>query len=156
MSAYPCAACKINRKRCGDKCVLAPYFPSHNPHRFLTVRSVFGAGNLCRIIQNVPDEKREDAVNSIVYEAGARVSDPVYGCAGRVFELQKKLVDLESELAMAQEELRNVRANLVSVVGKPPFLFETQNIVTQRNDENCEELILSEDVDDPFGLWEPL
>ncbi|MBA0850071.1 hypothetical protein Goshw_024783, partial [Gossypium schwendimanii] len=30
----PCAACKIFRRRCADKCVLAPYFPPTEPAKF--------------------------------------------------------------------------------------------------------------------------
>ncbi|KAJ7971933.1 putative LOB domain-containing protein [Quillaja saponaria] len=30
----PCAACKILRKRCANKCTLAPYFPPTEPAKF--------------------------------------------------------------------------------------------------------------------------
>ncbi|KAH9312675.1 hypothetical protein KI387_027710, partial [Taxus chinensis] len=35
-SATPCAACKILRRRCVEKFLLAPYFPPNNLHKFAT------------------------------------------------------------------------------------------------------------------------
>ncbi|KAH9331248.1 hypothetical protein KI387_003356, partial [Taxus chinensis] len=79
---FPCAACKILRRRCGEKCVLAPYFPPDIPHKFATAHRVFGASNIVKMLKDLPAERRADAVSSMVYEANARVQDPVYGCAG--------------------------------------------------------------------------
>lgn len=56
-------------------------------------------------MQELPEWKREDAVSSMVYEANARIGDPVYGCAGRIGHLQKQLNDVKAELALAQAEL---------------------------------------------------
>lgn len=47
----PCAACKIIRRRCVDKCVLAPYFPPHDPLKFTTAHRVFGASNIIKFLQ---------------------------------------------------------------------------------------------------------
>jgi Lateral organ boundaries (LOB) domain len=47
----PCAACKILRRRCVDKCVLAPYFPPTEPHKFTTAHRVFGASNIIKLLQ---------------------------------------------------------------------------------------------------------
>ena len=44
-----------------------------------------------------------------VYEANARICDPVYECAGAIGHLQKQLNDLQAELAMAQAELLLIR-----------------------------------------------
>uniref|UniRef100_A0A0D9ZTL9 LOB domain-containing protein n=1 Tax=Oryza glumipatula TaxID=40148 RepID=A0A0D9ZTL9_9ORYZ len=74
----PCAACKILRRRCVDRCVLAPYFPPTEPHKFTTAH------------RELPEEQRADAVSSMVYEANARIRDPVYGCAGAICQLQKQ------------------------------------------------------------------
>ncbi|RVW22413.1 LOB domain-containing protein 1 [Vitis vinifera] len=53
----------------------------------------------------LPQPKRVDAVSSMVYEANARIRDPVYGCAGTISQLHKQVNDLKAELAMAQAEL---------------------------------------------------
>ncbi|KAI4964544.1 hypothetical protein ZWY2020_005512 [Hordeum vulgare] len=68
----PCAACKILRRRCVDRCVLAPYFPPTDPHKFATAHRVFGASNIIKLLQDLPEEQRADAVSSMVYEAAAR------------------------------------------------------------------------------------
>lgn len=51
----PCAACKILRRRCADKCVLAPYFPPTEPTKFTIAHRVFGASNIIKFLQ-VPQQ----------------------------------------------------------------------------------------------------
>lgn len=46
----------------------------------------------------VEESKREDAVKAIIYEARARLRDPVYGSAGAIFHLQKMIQDLKAQL----------------------------------------------------------
>ncbi|TKW24351.1 hypothetical protein SEVIR_3G046700v4 [Setaria viridis] len=106
----PCAACKILRRRCVDRCVLAPYFPPTEPHKFATAHRVFGASNIIKLLQDLPEEHRADAVSSMVYEASARIRDPVYGCAGAICQLQRQVNDLKAQLARAHAELAGARA----------------------------------------------
>lgn len=47
----PCAACKMLRRRCDGKCILAPYFPSDEIEKFAGVHKVFGASNVIKMIQ---------------------------------------------------------------------------------------------------------
>lgn len=47
----PCAACKILRRRCAEKCVLAPYFPPTDPAKFTIAHRVFGASNIIKFLQ---------------------------------------------------------------------------------------------------------
>jgi len=61
-------------------------------------------------MQELPVEHRADAVSSMVYEAAARIRDPVYGCAGAICQLQKQVNDLKAQLARAQAELAGARA----------------------------------------------
>ncbi|XP_062209212.1 LOB domain-containing protein 1 [Phragmites australis] len=115
----PCAACKILRRRCADGCVLAPYFPPTEPAKFTTAHRVFGASNIIKLLQDLPESSRADAVSSMVYEAEARLRDPVYGCAGAVCRLQKQANDLKVQLARAQADLLNAQAqhaNLLALV----------------------------------------
>ncbi|XP_027343626.1 LOB domain-containing protein 1-like [Abrus precatorius] len=115
----PCAACKILRRRCAEKCVLAPYFPPTEPAKFTTAHRVFGASNIIKFLQELPESQRADAVASMVYEAGARIRDPVYGCAGAICQLQKQVNELQAQLAKAQAELVNMQfqqANLVTLI----------------------------------------
>ncbi|URE14051.1 hypothetical protein MUK42_11794 [Musa troglodytarum] len=115
----PCAACKILRRRCADKCVLAPYFPPTEPLKFTTAHRVFGASNIIKLLQELPASQRADAVSSMVYEANARIRDPVYGCAGAIFQLQKQVSELQAQLARAHAELINLQAqqkNLIALI----------------------------------------
>ncbi|KDP46164.1 hypothetical protein JCGZ_06675 [Jatropha curcas] len=115
----PCAACKILRRRCAEKCVLAPYFPPTEPYKFTIAHRVFGASNIIKFLQELPEFQRADAVSSMVYEANARIRDPVYGCAGAICHLQKQVNELQAQLAKAQAELVNMQcqqANLVALI----------------------------------------
>ncbi|THU68933.1 hypothetical protein C4D60_Mb08t09060 [Musa balbisiana] len=115
----PCAACKILRRRCADNCVLAPYFPPTEPLKFTTAHRVFGASNIIKLLQDLPEIQRADAVSSMVYEAKARIRDPVYGCTGAVCQLQKQVDELQAQLARAKAELTNLQAqhgNLLALI----------------------------------------
>lgn len=49
--------------------------------------------------------QRGDAVSSLVYEANARMRDPVYGCVGAISYLQNQVSELQMQLAVAQAEI---------------------------------------------------
>ncbi|XP_022743269.1 LOB domain-containing protein 1-like [Durio zibethinus] len=115
----PCAACKILRRRCVEKCVLAPYFPPTEPYKFTIAHRVFGASNIIKSLQELPESQRADAVSSMVYEASARIRDPVYGCAGTICQLQKQVSDLQAQLAKTQAEIVTMQcqqANLLALI----------------------------------------
>lgn len=101
----PCAACKLLRRRCSQDCVFAPYFPADEPQKFANVHKVFGASNVNKMLQELPEHQRGDAVSSMVYEANARVRDPVYGCVGAISSLQQQIDMLQTQLALAQAEV---------------------------------------------------
>ncbi|XP_022146841.1 LOB domain-containing protein 12-like [Momordica charantia] len=101
----PCASCKLLRRRCAKDCIFAPYFPSDDPHKFAIVHKVFGASNVSKMLQELPVSQRGDAVMSLVYEASARVRDPVYGCVGAISYLQNQVSQLQMQLAVAQAEI---------------------------------------------------
>ncbi|KAL8192921.1 hypothetical protein R6Q57_027369 [Mikania cordata] len=101
----PCASCKLLRRRCAKDCIFAPYFPPNEPHEFAIVHKVFGASNASKMLQELQVHQRGDAVRSLVYEASARMRDPVYGCVGAISYLQKEVTRLQMQLAMAQAEI---------------------------------------------------
>ncbi|XP_022718095.1 LOB domain-containing protein 4-like [Durio zibethinus] len=105
----PCAACKLLRRRCAQDCVFAPYFPADEPQKFASVHKVFGASNVNKMLQELPEHQRSDAVSSMVYEANARVRDPVYGCVGAISSLQQQIDSLQTQLALAQAEVVHMR-----------------------------------------------
>ncbi|KAF8403532.1 hypothetical protein HHK36_011636 [Tetracentron sinense] len=114
----PCVACKFLRRRCVEKCVLAPYFPPTEPLKFKIAHKVYGASSIIKFLLEIPEAQRADAVSSMVYEATARIRDPVYGCVGLICQLQKQVQELQEQLAKAQAELINMQfqqANLFSM-----------------------------------------
>ncbi|KAK1301180.1 LOB domain-containing protein 6 [Acorus calamus] len=104
-SNSPCAACKFLRRKCTQGCVFAPYFPPDQPQKFANVHRVFGASNVSKLLQELPQTQREDTVNSLAYEAEARLRDPVYGCVGYISLLQQKLRLIQNDLLLAKKEL---------------------------------------------------
>ncbi|KAI9157861.1 hypothetical protein LWI28_017364 [Acer negundo] len=108
-SSSSCAACKFLKRKCIPNCIFAPYFHSDEPKKFAKVHKVFGASNVSKILTEVPAEHREDTVNSLAYEAEARLRDPVYGCIGAIALLQRKMLELQQDLAIARARLANAR-----------------------------------------------
>lgn len=115
-SSSPCAACKLLRRRCAINCVFAPHFPSDDPLKFASVHKVFGASNVNKMLQDLPEHQRGDAVISMVYEANARVRDPVYGCVGAISSLQQQVAQLQSQLAIAQAQIVSLRVQQATAV----------------------------------------
>lgn len=62
-----------------------------------------------RNLQELPVHQRGDAVSSMVYEANARLRDPVYGCVGAISSLQQQIDVLQTQLALAQAEVVHLR-----------------------------------------------
>ncbi|KAK8474010.1 hypothetical protein V6N13_062684 [Hibiscus sabdariffa] len=89
----------------------------------------------------------------MVYEASARIRDPVYGCAGAICQLQKQASELQAQLAKAQAEIVTMQcqqANLVAIILEMTQSKEPNN-VSQQTDTTCF-------LDDTnlASAWEPL
>ncbi|WVY92333.1 hypothetical protein V8G54_031421 [Vigna mungo] len=128
----PCASCKLLRRRCSKECIFAPYFPSDDPRKFAIVHKVFGASNVSKMLQELGVDQRADAVSSLVYEANARVRDPVYGCVGAISYLQNQVSQLQMQLAVAQAEILCIQMQQ-----------EEATITTQVDDQDHKSLLLS-------------
>ena len=113
-SSSPCAACKLLRRKCTQGCVFAPYFPPDQPSKFANVHKVFGASNVSKLLNELPVPQREDAVNSLAYEAEARLRDPVYGCVAYISILQLRIKEV-------REEIQNARKELAGYIGQAAF-----------------------------------
>ncbi|XP_019152482.1 PREDICTED: LOB domain-containing protein 6 [Ipomoea nil] len=111
-SNSPCAACKFLRRKCQPECVFAPYFPPDQPQKFASVHKVFGASNVTKLLNELQPHQREDAVNSLAYEADMRLRDPVYGCVGVISLLQHQLRQLQMDLSCAKSELSKYQSHL--------------------------------------------
>lgn len=104
-SSTPCAACKLLRRRCAQECPFSPYFSPHEPQKFACVHKIFGASNVSKMLMEVPESQRADAASSLVYEAKARIRDPVYGCMGAISALQQQAQSLQTELNAVRREI---------------------------------------------------
>lgn len=60
---------------------------------------------MSKILHEVAPHQREDAVNSLAYEAEARLKDPVYGCVGAISVLQREVLRLQRELEETNVDL---------------------------------------------------
>ncbi|XP_021892012.1 LOB domain-containing protein 25 [Carica papaya] len=109
-SNSPCAACKFLRRKCLPDCIFAPYFPPEEPQKFANVHKIFGASNVSKLLHEVMPHQREDAVNSLAYEAEARMKDPVYGCVGAISVLQRQVMKLQRELDATNADLMRFAA----------------------------------------------
>ncbi|CAA7396601.1 unnamed protein product [Spirodela intermedia] len=116
-TSSPCAACKFLRRKCQPDCVFAPYFPPDQPQKFAHVHKVFGASNVTKLLNELTPYQREDAVNSLAYEAEMRLRDPVYGCVGVISILQHQLRQLEMDLTCAKSELSKYQATTTTTLG---------------------------------------
>eukprot|EP01018_Ginkgo_biloba_P039190 Gb_23688 [translate_table: standard] len=110
-TSTPCAACKLLRRRCAQECPFSPYFSPHEPQKFACVHKIFGASNVSKMLMEVPESQRADAANSLVYEANARIRDPVYGCMGVISALQQQAQTLQAELNAVRGEIIRYRCH---------------------------------------------
>ena len=123
------------------------------------------------ILQDLPDSQRADAVSSLVYEASARIRDPVYGCAGAICQLQKQINELQAELAKTQAELVNIhchQTNLVALICKelaqtPPPMSSSSLLPEHRSLDNSFNIVATpqsyQGYTSLFGdsnIWDPL
>ncbi|KAK9664251.1 hypothetical protein RND81_14G028600 [Saponaria officinalis] len=100
-----CAACKHQRKRCTDKCILAPFFPAEKVREFQAVHKVFGVSNVQKIVRNLQnDEDRKRAADSLVWEALCRQKDPILGPFG---EYRKIYDELKLYQTRVQPQINN-------------------------------------------------
>ncbi|GLJ33793.1 hypothetical protein SUGI_0679150 [Cryptomeria japonica] len=104
-----CAACRPQRKKCSEECILVPHFPPDDPEKYTIVQQVYGTSHIAKLLQGLEAKQREDVVKSIVWEATAGMKEPIRGTASVVHELQKQIAELESQLKAKQEELINKR-----------------------------------------------
>ncbi|EPS71195.1 hypothetical protein M569_03566 [Genlisea aurea] len=116
----PCAACKFLRRKCLPDCIYAPHFPPEEPQKFANVHKIFGAGNVAKLLRELPPHQREDAVSSLAFEAEARVRDPVYGCVGAITFLQRQVERLQKELEAANADLIRLACSDIPIL--PPAI----------------------------------
>ncbi|XWS15802.1 hypothetical protein CRYUN_Cryun34aG0032900 [Craigia yunnanensis] len=96
-SRHACAACKHQRKRCGNECVFAPHFPAIRADYFREVHKIFGVKNVTVILEHLSTEERKRAVESLEWEAFAWKEDPIEGPLGFFRKLENELELLKNQ-----------------------------------------------------------
>ncbi|POS82455.1 hypothetical protein EPUL_006362, partial [Erysiphe pulchra] len=71
----------------------------------IPIHQVFGTTKFIRFIKNIPKEKREIAVKSFLYEAHARLREPVLGCVSYTIHLEQQLCKLSAEVESLKAQL---------------------------------------------------
>lgn len=103
-----CASCKHQRKKCTDKCVLAPYFPVEKTREFQAVHRVFGVSNVTKLLVHTKEEDRRRAVESLIWEAMCRQKDPVLGPYGEYRKISEELRKYKNQYHQPQPNMHNL------------------------------------------------
>jgi len=94
-----CAACKHQKRKCGPNCELAPYFPADKPEIFAKAHRLFGVSNIVKMLKNIDDHQKANAMKSIIFESEMRARFPAHGCLGVILDygdmLKKSLKELD-------------------------------------------------------------
>lgn len=102
----PCA-CKDARHKSKEECVFAPYL---KPEKYANLLcKVFDISNMAKLLMDeVEPSQRQAFVDSLCFEAEARIRDPVMGCSGliRILESRRQVIKLQLEIA--KMELRGM------------------------------------------------
>lgn len=85
------------------------------------------------MLQELPFDQRADAVSSLVYEAHARVRDPVYGCVGAISYLQNQVSELQMQLAVAQAEILCIQMQNEPVMPNPELDLDQKSYLLQND-----------------------
>ncbi|KAK4415687.1 LOB domain-containing protein 27 [Sesamum alatum] len=104
--AGACAACKYQRKRCDESCVLGRYFPLERAEDFENVQRLFGFQNAVKILNSVEENEREKTVKSLILEARLRRQNPVHGPVAVERRLRAEVEKVKKELDMVTKELK--------------------------------------------------
>ncbi|KAG2313233.1 hypothetical protein Bca52824_024790 [Brassica carinata] len=108
-SATACAACKFQRKKCTENCILARYFPQEKQNQFLNAHKVFGVSNITKFIRGVEERQRDVAMNNLIFHANARARDPVLGVCKIMLDLKHKIACAQAELNFHHQKLAMCR-----------------------------------------------
>eukprot|EP00253_Pinus_taeda_P032872 PITA_32872 len=112
--------CKMEQKECLDNCAILYSFVSNDLHKFSILHQVFGACNVVKLIQDLPWDQGVEAINSMVYEASARIQDPVFGCAGIIHRLQLQISELESRITATEAKIQKIRSQQEQLLASIP------------------------------------
>ncbi|XP_041001917.1 LOB domain-containing protein 22-like [Juglans microcarpa x Juglans regia] len=105
-----CAACKYQRRKCAPDCILAPYFPHDRQRQFLNAHKLFGVSNITKVIKNLDQPDKDEAMRTIIFQSDMRANDPVGGCYRMIQDLQRLIDYNKAELEIVLHQLALCRA----------------------------------------------
>jgi len=108
-TSQACAACKYQRRRCTPDCPLAPYFPANKPEMFRNAHRLFGVRNIVRILEQLRDDQKDEAMKSIIFESDMRERFPVFGCSLVLWQLMDQVKLCQQELFYVNSLLTKFR-----------------------------------------------
>ncbi|KHN11898.1 LOB domain-containing protein 24 [Glycine soja] len=83
------------------------------------------------MLQQIPSYLREQAANSLYFEAQCRIQDPVYGCAGIISKLYEQINSTEIALAHVQTQIACQKLQVPQAKAESNFnVFPAQNSST--------------------------
>jgi Protein of unknown function DUF260. len=96
----------ISRRRCKVDCILAPYlsYPG-SIIDYHPIHKIYGTKNFTRLFRKIPLDKRQQAINSYLYEARKRCHDPVLGSVSYI-------INLETQVEKLREVITSLEARL--------------------------------------------
>ncbi|KAI3789792.1 hypothetical protein L2E82_02596 [Cichorium intybus] len=104
-----CAACRYQRRKCAPDCILAPYFPHDRQRQFQNAHKLFGVSNITKIIRNLDQPQKDEAMRTIIYQSDVRAQDPVGGCYRIIRELHRQIEISRAELEIVLQQLAYCR-----------------------------------------------
>ncbi|KAM7511055.1 hypothetical protein LguiB_009930 [Lonicera macranthoides] len=129
-----CAACTYKRKRCQPWCEYAQIFQeviSRQDYR--TIFTVFGVKNVADILQSIPQYQHLETLNSFLFEAKARVENPIKGCTALLASLEQKVEELQEWVTALEARLEggpscvNPLCSFAPPRGSSRFLSSVEN-----------------------------
>ncbi|XP_057453052.1 LOB domain-containing protein 2 [Lotus japonicus] len=102
---FACAACKHQRKKCNENCILAPVFPASKTREFHAVHKVFGVSNVTKLVKIAKDEEdRRRVLDSLIWEAMCRQKDPILGPYGEYMKIYNEYKKVFNELTIYKNQ----------------------------------------------------
>ncbi|KAL3829992.1 hypothetical protein ACJIZ3_018794 [Penstemon smallii] len=105
----PCAACKHQKRKCDESCLLAKYFPVERIEDFENVQRLFGVNNVRNMLKSVEEHERDKTAESMISEARIRRENPVHGSIEVMNNLNAVTIQKENELEDFKKQLEEVK-----------------------------------------------
>uniref|UniRef100_A0A2P2LU97 LOB domain-containing protein n=1 Tax=Rhizophora mucronata TaxID=61149 RepID=A0A2P2LU97_RHIMU len=130
-----CAKHRKNKKKCGENCILKPYFSAENMREFDSVTTVYSTENMERMLQASNPDQRQNVVKSMLWVSSCYKEDPRFGPHGRynlLEEEKQKILEENKEMHGVMEELRSRVDSLEGILKQKGIENESYNEGSKR------------------------